>query len=125
MTKIKTGDVFQRTVKGPNYIALGKAKDSEGETLIIATKNGNIRLDGQAKIGHKITRSRAKNIKLGKKGNRLALYAFYAKDIANIHGSREVQLNTVWERGQAEDVGVEVKVMSNRTGVKTSAPVLS
>lgn len=123
MTKIKTGDIFQRTVKGPNYIALGKATDENGEALVIATKNGNINMSGEAKLGHKIRRS--KKAALGKKGNRLALYAFYAKDIANIHGARPVKLDTIWERGQADDVGVEVKVMTSRTGVKTDAPVLS
>lgn len=122
-TKIKTGNVFQRTLKGPNYIALGKAMDEEGETVIIATKNGNIKMNGEAKLGHKIRRS--KKSALGKKGNRLALYAFYAKDIANIHGQRPVKLDTIWERGQADDVGVEVSVMNSRTGVKTEAPVLS
>jgi len=123
MTKITTGNMFQRTIKGPNYIALGKAKDENGELVIIATKNGNINLDGKAKVGHKIRKT--KKAALGKKGNRLALYAFYAKDIANIHGQRPVALDTIWERGQADDVGVEVKVMTKRTGVNTDAPVLS
>ena len=111
MKELKTGSMFQRTVKGPNYIALGRAVDGNGETIIIATKNGNINLGGEAKLGHKITRSRAKNCKLGKKGNRLALYAFYPSDIAAVHGRRPVKLDTIWDRGQADNVGVEVKII--------------
>lgn len=125
-TKIKTGDMFQRTVKGPNYIALGKATDPEsGEQIIIACKNGCINKGGEARVGHAIRRSRAANCKLGKKGTRPALFGFFAKDIARIHGNRPVQLDTVWSRGNAEDIGQEVRLMSRRReGLSTTAQML-
>ena len=121
-TKIKTGHVFQRTSKGPNYIALGKTKDANGKPLIIATKNGNIRLDGRAKLGHRVRRNA--KAPLGKKGDRLALFAFRAENIHQIHGYRSVDLGSIWERGQAEDIGVEVKKMSASSGVKVTATSL-
>ena len=121
--KIKTGHVFQVTAKGPNYIALGKTTDDAGNTIIVATKNGNIRNDGLAKMGRRIRRKASAPLK--KVGNRMALYGFEATKIHNVHGFRSVDLDSVWDRGSADDLGVEVKKMTARSGVTSAAQHLS
>ena len=99
--KVKTGDVFQvNNSKGQNYIALGRATVN-GETVVIATSNGNIKLNGQSKIGSPVVRR--KSAGLGKVGTRLVLHAFAPSKIYKIHDNRTVDLKTVWTRGNADE----------------------
>ena len=116
--KVRTGDVFQRTEKGPNYIALGKAI-VDGSTFVIACRNGNINKDGQARAGHSVVTTR--RAKLGKKGTRPTLYAFKPTQINQIHNNRSVNIDSVWSRGKAETIEVDVRRMNKRRGVKTEA----
>ena len=116
--KVRTGDVFQRTVKGPNYIAIGKAK-IDGQVLVIASKNGTINKDGQARVGHEIVTTR--RAKLGKKGTRPNLYAFKPSQIFQIHSNRPVDLKSVWEVGNADNLDVHVRKMNRRNGADTTA----
>jgi hypothetical protein len=86
MTTIRTGLVYQRTAKGPNYVCLGKANVG-GQTMIISVKNGNIRANGKCKEQGA--------------GEAVVLYAHAPKDIARVHQAREVDVKTVFTVGGA------------------------
>ena len=117
-TKVRTGDVFQRTKTGPNYIALGKAVFN-GQPYVIAVKNGKIKEDGKAKIGQRIVASRSS--KLGRKGTRPVLHAFKPTDIYRIHDNRHVDINSVWGLGNAVSLDQPVRRMNRRNGVQIEA----
>lgn len=114
---VKTGDVFQvNNSRGQNYIALGRARVN-GETMVIATSNGNIRLNGKSKVGSPVVRR--KSAKLGKVGTRLVLHMFAPSKIYKIHDNRTVDLKTVWTLGNADDqFRTEVKRIN--VGLKTT-----
>lgn len=108
MTTIKTGLVYQRTTKGPNYLCLGKATIN-GTTKIISVKNGAIRNDGKCKLGHV--------------ESRVSLYAHNPTDIARIHQVRDVDVKSVFTRGEALP---GMKTLTRRLvkrGVNTNAEV--
>ena len=120
MTKIKTGHVFQVSAKGQNYIALGSAM-VDGKLQIIATRNGNIKLDGNSKHGSPIVRR--KSAKLGKVGTRLALHMFETTKIYKIHDRRPVNLKSVWTIGNADE-STQKQVKRINAGVNTTAYAL-
>lgn len=86
MSVIRTGLVYQRTSKGPNYVCLGKAVIN-GETMVISTKNGNITASGKCKAQGS--------------GFPVTLHAHYPEKVARIHQVRSVDVKSVFERGGA------------------------
>jgi hypothetical protein len=86
MTTIKTGMVYQRTLKGPNYVCLGKAR-VDGKTMIISVKNGNITASGKSK---RMTKEA------------VAIHAHDPELIARVHQVRTVDVASVFNLGQAE-----------------------
>lgn len=86
MTKIKTGLVYQRTAKGPNYVCLGKAVIG-GETMVISTKNGNITDSGKCKMQGDFP---------------VVLHAHKPHSVARIHQVRSIDVTSVFARGGAE-----------------------
>ncbi len=107
-TKIKTGLVYQRTTKGPNYLCLGKATIN-GETKIISVKNGSIRNDGRCKLGHT--------------EQRVSLFAHSPASIARIHQVRNVDVKSVFTRGEALPGMKTLTKRMIRRGVNTNAEI--
>lgn len=87
MSVIRTGLVYQRTTKGPNYVCLGKAVIN-GETMVISTKNGNITASGKCKQQGS--------------GSPVTLHAHYPEKVARIHDVRSIDVKSVFTRGGAE-----------------------
>lgn len=106
-TKIKTGLVYQRTLKGPNYLCLGKANVG-GEMRIISVKNGNIRKDGNCKLAGKET---------------VNLYAHKTDSVARIHQVREVNVASVFSRGEAMPAMKALVKRMLKKGIATGASV--
>lgn len=88
MTKIKTGMVYQRTAKGPNYLCLGTAMIG-GIKHVISVKNGNINADGKSR--------NMENVGAG-----VVTYAHSVNSIARIHQFRDVKTDTVFTLGLAD-----------------------
>jgi hypothetical protein len=86
MTTIKTGMVYQRTLRGPNYLCLGKAKVN-GTTMIISVKNGNITDSGKSK-------------RMPTDG--VVVFAHHPDNIARVHQVRAVDVTSVFNLGNAE-----------------------
>lgn len=84
MSVIKTGMVYQRTVKGPNYICLGRAT-VEGKTMIVSVKNGNINYSGDCK-----------KLKASKE---VRLEMHHPENIARIHDVRKINVKSVFSNG--------------------------
>lgn len=105
MSVIRTGSVYQRTAKGPNYVCLGKAKIG-GQTMIISVKNGNIRKDGRCKLAG---------------GAPVTLHAHYPENVARIHQTRSVNLGTVFSRGGALPEFQEATKRMLAKGIETEA----
>lgn len=111
MTTIKTGMVYQRTVKGPNYLALGTAM-IDGAKHIISVKNGNINANGKSR--------RMRKTKGG-----VVVFAHSPNDIARIHQVREVDVKSIFTLGEA-DTTVEKDLKRLLTkGVNTAAELPS
>jgi hypothetical protein len=97
MSVIRTGLVYQRTAKGPNYVCLGKAVIN-GETMVVSTKNGNITASGKCKAQGS--------------GFPVTLHAHYPDKVARIHDVRSIDVKSVFTRGGAEaDLEVLTKKM--------------
>lgn len=113
MSRVKTGHVVQIREKGPNYIVLGTASVG-GERHLIATKNGNIRLDGNAK-------KPGVNPQTGETAP-LKVYAFKANQILRVHQERTVNLNSVFaaDCGAAELNDTVGTVRNSRVGVESA-----
>jgi hypothetical protein len=112
MTTIKTGMVYQRTVKGPNYLCLGTAMVN-GQKHVISVKNGNINGNGKSR-------------RMSKSNGKVSIYAHSTNHIARIHQLREVDVKTVFTLGLGDkSVQKELKRILTK-GVETSAelPVL-
>lgn len=106
MTVIRTGSVYQRTAKGPNYVCLGKAKIG-GQNMIVSVKNGNIRKDG--------------NCKLQGRGEPVTLHAHYPENVARIHQVRDVNLSSVFSNGGALPDFQDVTKRMLAKGIETEA----
>ncbi|MDD3412547.1 MAG: hypothetical protein PHY47_00960 [Lachnospiraceae bacterium] len=107
MSTIKTGLVYQRTVKGPNYICLGKANIG-GRTMVISVKNGNIRQDGKCKLR-------------GNAEGAVLLHAHEPTKIARIHQVRDIDVKSVFTNGEAlAELAAATKKMVAK-GIETSA----
>lgn len=104
MQTIRTGMVYQRTVKGPNYVCLGRTT-VEGKTVIISVKNGNINYNGKCK---KSVRGRA-----------VVLEAHAPEKIARIHDVRKIDVESVFENGNASTEKKVTRLL--KSGVKTEA----
>lgn len=109
MSVIRTGSVYQRTKKGPNYVCLGKANIG-GQTMVISVKNGNIRQDGRCKLQGG--------------GAPVTLHAHYPENIARIHQTRDVNLSSVFSRGGAlpEFQDVTKRMLSRGLEVEAELP---
>jgi hypothetical protein len=88
MTIIKTGMVYQRTAKGPNYLALGKTTIN-GETMVISVKNGNVNKNGDARS-------------MAKAAGGVVIFAHSPDDIARVHQLRDVNVSTIFTKGEAD-----------------------
>ena len=116
MSTIKTGLVYQRTAKGPNYVCLGKAvlPDSKGvnKLFIISVKNGNIRKNGKCKEQGA--------------GEAVTLYAHAPQDIARIHQAREVDVKSVFTLGGApmQFAGATKRMLQNGVATEAELPSL-
>jgi hypothetical protein len=111
MTVIKTGMVYQRTTKGPNYVCLGKAT-IEGETMLISVKNGNVNKDG--------TSRRMRKTKGG-----VVIFAHSPNDIARVHQVRTVNVSTIFAQGEADTTVQPVLKRMLAQGVNTAAELPS
>jgi hypothetical protein len=107
MSTIRTGLVYQRTAKGPNYLCLGKAVVA-GQTMIISVKNGNIRKNGKCKAQ-------------GNAEGPVTLHAHLPSKIARIHQVREVDVKSVFTVGGAlpEFQATTKRMVAN--GIETEA----
>ena len=75
---LKTGDVFQVRSNGNNYCAIGSVKKKQSKTkMVIATKNGSIKLDGTPIKG------------------KYNLYMFPVESIKRIHDKRKIKLKDI------------------------------
>jgi len=105
-SKVRTGDVFQITKNGPNYVALGKVRDNEGEDFIVATRNGNVTKGGEYKKS--TGRNKPKVIIIpGTKVNR-------------IHSNRIVNVDSA--KSQDRRLNQHLCRTTSTTGVITEAP---
>lgn len=86
MSTIKTGMVYQRTAKGPNYVCLGKAT-VDGQQMIVSVKNGNITASGKSR-------------KMNRK-QKVVVFAHAPESIARIHQVRRVDVKSVFDLGGA------------------------
>ena len=106
-TVIKTGMVYQRTEKGPNYLCLGKATIN-GEQMLVSVKNGNVNKDG--------TSRRMRNTKGG-----VVIFAHAPEDIARVHQVRTVNVSSIFTKGEADTtVQSDLKRLLTK-GVATAA----
>lgn len=111
MTILKTGMVYQRTLKGPNYLALGKATIN-GETVIISVKNGNINNDGKSR-------------KMKKAAGGVVVFAHSPDSIARVHQVRSVNVNSIFTLGDADTtVQSDLKRLLTK-GIATAAQLPS
>jgi hypothetical protein len=110
MSTIRTGLVYQRTTKGPNYICVGKANIG-GVMHVISVKNGNIRQDGKCKLR-------------GASAGPVALHAHNPGTLARIHQVRDIDVKSVFSNGEALPAleGITRKIASK--GLFTSADSL-
>lgn len=109
MSVIKTGTVYQRTKKGPNYIVVGRA-NVNGESRIISVKNGNIRQDGKCKLSGKYP---------------VVLHAHLAEDVTRVHQVRQIVPATVFSRGEAfPEMRNKTRRLAN-TRISAETPVLA
>lgn len=106
-SKVKTGDVIQIRRNGPNYIALGKVKDAQGEEFLVITRNGNITCGGELK------RSQA--------GRKPIMRVISGKEVKRVHGSRSVDMATVIN-GIDRRISRHLHRTTSTTGVTTEAP---
>lgn len=105
MSTIRTGMVYQRTVKGPNYVCLGKAT-IDGQTMVISVKNGNINKSGKSRK---------------MKTDGVVVHAHAPEDIARVHQVRTVDVASVFSLGHAtEDLQPVLKRMLTK-GIETAA----
>ena len=109
MSTIKTGMVYQRTLKGPNYLCLGKAKVN-GTTMIISVKNGNITQSGKSR-------------KMPTDG--VVVFAHHPENIARVHQVRKVDVASVFNLGNAETSVQSVLKKMVSKGVSTPAELPS
>jgi len=111
MTTIKTGMVYQRTAKGPNYLCLGKATIN-GETMVISVKNGNINKDGAARD-------------MSRSQGGVVVFAHSPNDIARVHQVRDVNVSSIFTRGEADTTVQPVLKRMLTQGVRTAAELPS
>jgi hypothetical protein len=113
MTTIKTGTVYQRTLKGPNYLCLGKAKIN-GELMIISVKNGNINKNGSAR-----------NMSGANAG--VVVFAHAPDNIARVHQVRKVNVSTIFTRGYADSSVKPVlkRILTKGMSTKAELPSLA
>lgn len=111
MTTIKTGTVYQRTAKGPNYVCLGKATIG-GRTMIVSVKNGNINADGTAR-----------NMANSQGG--VVVFAHCPKEIARVHQVRKVKVATIFSKGAADTTVKPVLKRLLTKGMNTAAELPS
>lgn len=88
MTTIKTGMVYQRTAKGPNYVCLGKAT-VDGQTVLVSVKNGNVNKDGTSR-------------NMRKSAGGVTIFAHSPDSIARVHQVRTVNVSSIFSRGEAD-----------------------
>lgn len=105
MSTIRTGMVYQRTVKGPNYVCLGKAT-VDGKTMVISIKNGNINKSGKSR-------------RMSTDG--VVVFAHSPEDIARVHQVRTVDVASVFSRGHAESSVEPVLKRMLTKGIETAA----
>lgn len=111
MTTIKTGMVYQRTNKGPNYLCLGKAT-IDGKTMLLSVKNGNINTDGTSR-------------NMGRSLGGVTIFAHDPNSIARIHQVRTVNVSSIFSRGYADgSLQTSLKRLLTR-GVNTAAELPS
>lgn len=111
MTVIKTGMVYQRTAKGPNYLCLGRATVN-GQSMLISVKNGNINKDG--------TSRRMRNTQGG-----VVIFAHSPENIARVHQVRTVNVSSIFTLGEADTtVQKDLKKLLKK-GVVTQAELPS
>lgn len=103
---VKTGDVIQIRRNGPNYIALGKVVDREGNQFIATTRNGNVTQSGK--------------LKRGTGNHRPKIQLIYGGEVKRVHGNREVDMESVVSGNRR--VGRHLQRTTRRTGVVTDAP---
>ena len=111
MTIIKTGMVYQRTAKGPNYVCLGKATIN-GETMVISVKNGNINKDGDAR-------------NMSKAAGGVIVFAHSPNNIARVHQVRDVNVSTIFSKGDADTTVQPVLKRLLTKGIDTAAELPS
>lgn len=113
MSTIRTGLVYQRTAKGPNYVCLGKAIVA-GQTMIISVKNGNIRKNGKCKAE-------------GASAGPVVLHAHNPSDIARIHQLREIDVKSVFTIGGAlpEFQATTKRMLVNGVATEAELPSLA
>lgn len=111
MTTIKTGMVYQRTAKGPNYVCLGKATIN-GQTMVISVKNGNINKDGAARD-------------MSRSQGGVVVFAHAPEDIARVHQVREVDVASIFDRGEADTTVKPVLKRLLTKGISTAAELPS
>jgi len=104
-TRLKTGDVFQIRRNGRNYIALGKAKDADGNQYVVATLNGNIGKEGKM---------RKKN---GRSKSHVILQM--GSNVKRIHDRRSVDIDSVYSVHRR--LRNKIKLTDGRTGISTDA----
>lgn len=111
MTIIKTGMVYQRTMKGPNYVCLGKAT-IDGEIMLVSVKNGNVNKDGSSR--------KMKNTKGG-----VVVFAHSPNNIARVHQVRTVNVSSIFSAGEADTtVQADLKRLLTK-GIATAAELPS
>ena len=111
MTTIKTGMVYQRTLKGPNYVCLG-VTTINGQRHVVSVKNGNINLNGKSRS--------MDNAEGG-----VSIYAHSVNSIARIHQLRDVNVKTVFTLGKADkSVQKDLKRILTK-GIETAAELPS
>jgi hypothetical protein len=111
MTILKTGMVYQRTIKGPNYVCLGKAT-IDGETMVISVKNGNINANGQSR-------------KMANSQGGVVIFAHHPEDVARIHDNRDVNVASIFTKGEADTKVKSTLKQLLTKGVSTAAELPS
>ena len=104
-SKVKTGDVFQIRKHGPNYIALGRVKDNDGNVFVAATKNGNVSQKGKFK---------KTSIKSSPK-----IQILGGDKIFRVHSNREVDMDSIVRNNKK--VARFIERTTYRNGVTTEA----
>ena len=107
-SRIKTGDVFQITKNGPNYISLGKVTDTDNNEYIAATKNGNINPNGVMKP------------RTGRSKGRIHILP--STTVKRVHGHRPVDIPSVCQVHRR--LSSHLVRTTNRDGVLSDAPNL-